>query len=315
MESAGRPAVSNTQEESTSCPHRATQSRRCSDAHGPLISKETFDVVQDKLRQNSGRSMTVTPRPERHYLLKGVIRCVYCLMPMWAQTYRSGWRSFREHRGSRDHATCPASGGSIPCGLADTQIRKVVEAIELGSRWEEEVLAIISVEDEVELVREKRRKARERLRRLGKAYVDGVYDDDEYHRQKRAQELELDSLSVPEADAAAEAGKLIAEHPRLRSQASLEGRRKLLITMLDAVYVDTRDSRSIVAIKPKAPFKPVFEVATSRKGLEVVLVHDPQAEPRIADQRPPHGHAAEADSRARPTSQTGGAAAASQTQR
>ena len=59
-------------------------------AHEHLVSKEMFDVVQDKLRQNSGRSMTLTPRPERQYLLKGIIRCAYCLMPMWAQTYNSG---------------------------------------------------------------------------------------------------------------------------------------------------------------------------------------------------------------------------------
>ncbi len=48
--------------------------------------------------------------------------------------------------------------------------------------------------------------------------------------------------------------------------------------------------------KPKAPFKPVIEVAATREGSEVVLVHDQEAEPRIADQPPPHGHGLEADS-------------------
>ena len=48
--------------------------------------------------------------------------------------------------------------------------------------------------------------------------------------------------------------------------------------------------------KPKAPFKPVFEVATTREGSEVALVHDPEAEPRISDQPPPHGHGLEAES-------------------
>ena len=43
----------------------------------------------------------------------------------------------------------------------------------------------------------------------------------------------------------------------------------------------------IVAIKPKAPFKPVFEVATTREGSEVVLVHDPDAKPQIPSQPPP----------------------------
>ena len=108
-------------------------------------------------------------------------------------------------------------------------------------------------------------------------------------------EVELESLVLPEADAAASAGKLISELPRLWSDANLEERRKLLLTMLDAVYVDSKQN-IIVAIKPKAPFKPVFSVATTREGSDVVLVHDPDAEPRIADQPPPHGQGAEADS-------------------
>jgi hypothetical protein len=30
--------------------------------------------------------------------------------------------------------------------------------------------------------------------------------------------------------------------------------------MLDAVYVDTKNTTSIVAIRPKLPFKPIFQV-------------------------------------------------------
>ena len=71
---------------------------------------------------------------------------------------------------------CPASGGSIPCDVADVQIGKIPEAIELGPRWEEAVLSIVSVWDEAESIREKRHEVQERLLRLGKAYVDGVYN-------------------------------------------------------------------------------------------------------------------------------------------
>ena len=70
-------------------------------------------------------------------------------------------------------------------------------------------------------------------------------------------------------------------------------RRKLLLTMLDAVYVDGKDENRIVAIKPKAPFRPVFQVATTREGSGVVLVHEPNARPQIADQPPPGGHEAD----------------------
>jgi len=261
--------------------------------HDAVVTADLFDVVQDKLRVNSGRSKTLDPRPEREYLLKGIIRCAHCLMPMWAQTYKNGRRYYREHRGSRGHAVCPATGGSIRCEVADEQIGNLVEAIELGPKWEEEVLSIISVKDEVESIAERRRKAHERLRRLGRAYVDGVYDDEEYRRQKRKLEMELESLVAPEADAAGEAGRLIERLPELWSGANEGERRKLLLTMLDAVYVDSKDERRIVAIKPKAPFRPVFQVASTRAGSGVGLDHDPEAEPQIADQPPPGGQEAD----------------------
>jgi len=63
--------------------------------------------------------------------------------------------------------------------------------------------------------------------------------------------------------------------------------------MLDAVYVDVKEEKRIVAIKPKAPFKPVFQVSTTREGSGVALVHEPDAGPQIADQPPPGGQEAD----------------------
>ena len=156
--------------------------------------------------------------------------------------------------------------------------------------------SIIAVEDELEKVRDRRQKVQERLRRLGRAYVDGVYDDDEYRRQKRTLELELESLVLPEADAAAEAGRLIERLPDLWTGATGEERRRLLVTMLDAVYVDAKDERRIVAVRPKAPFQAVFQVATTREGSEVALVHDSEGAFQNAGQPPSGGYGAEADS-------------------
>jgi hypothetical protein len=86
---------------------------------------------------------------------------------------------------------------------------------------------------------------------------------------------------------------LIDRLPELWSGANEGERRKLLLSMLDAVYVDTRDEKRIVAIKPKAPFKPVFQVASTREGSGVALVHDPDAKPQIANQPPPSGQEAD----------------------
>ena len=91
----------------------------------------------------------------------------------------------------------------------------------------------------------------EKQRRMGKAYVDGLFPDGEYQRQKKLLEMELESLVVPAANAAEEAGNLIINLKSLWAEANLEEKRKLLFTMLDAVYVDARKTKSIVATETR----------------------------------------------------------------
>ena len=51
----------------------------------------------------------------------------------------------------------------------------------------------------------------------------------------------------------------------------MENRRKLLLTMLDAVYVDTLEEKAIVGIQPKPAFLPLFEVAAAGEDRDVAL--------------------------------------------
>ena len=86
--------------------------------------------------------------------------------------------------------------------------------------------------------------------------------------------MDLESLEVPEVDAAAAAGELLNQLPDLSSGASLDQRHELAVRMLDGVYVDLKDSRSIVAIKPKPPFRDVFRLATAREGSGISFLAD-----------------------------------------
>jgi len=233
--------------------------------HDPFVSEELFDVVQTTLKKNSGRSETLQAHPERFYLLKGIIRCAYCGMPMWAQTYKNGHTYYREHKATRSLGICSGGGGSLPCEVVDEQVKKLVSAIELGPRWLEEVLAVVNLKDDVDRVKKERKLAQEKLKRMARTYIDGLLPEDEYNRQRKLLEQQLESLIVPEASAAEEAGKLIQDLPKLWAEANQEEHRKLLITMLDAVYIDTKQSKSVIAVKPKPPFRPVFEVAANRK--------------------------------------------------
>ena len=96
----------------------------------------------------------------------------------------------------------------------------------------------------------------------------------------------MSSLVVPGVDAAREAGKLLEDLPTLWEEANLTERRMLLLAMLDAVYVDTVQEKSIVAIRPKPAFQPLFKIATTREGSDVVLINEPPEasnEPEAAD--------------------------------
>ena len=239
-----------------------------------MIEQDIFETVQTTLKKNSGRSETLAVKPERQYLLKGVVRCAYCGLPMSSQTYNSGSTYYREHKTSRSSGAC-MEGGSVTCQNIDSQVDKLVCAIELGPQWLEEVLSIISMKDEVARVKKDRATVLEKQRRMGKAFVDGLFPDEEYHRQKKLLEMELESLVVPAANAAEEAGNLIMNLKNLWAEANLEQRRKLLLTMLDAVYVDARKTKSIVAIKPKPPFKPIFQVAVAKEGSEIRIINEP----------------------------------------
>ena len=98
-------------------------------------------------------------------------------------------------------------------------------------------------------------------------------------RKKRSVEDKLATLEVPGVDAAMETGKLLEDLPVLWEEAGLTERRKLLMAMLDAVYVDTVEEKSVVAIRTKPAFRPIFELATTRAGSGIVLINKTPPDP------------------------------------
>ena len=108
---------------------------------------------------------------------------------------------------------------------------------------------------------------------MARTYIGGLIPEDEYNRQRKLLEHKLESLIVPKANAAEEAGRLIHNLPRLWSEANIEEQRKLLLTMLDAVYVDTKNSKSVIAVRPKPPFRPVFQVAAQREESVIKIIN------------------------------------------
>ena len=240
-------------------------------SHQALVSDGLFQQAQSAMKRNSGRSQSLHPGPEREYLLKGLVKCAHCGMALWAQTLKRGSCLYREQKGSRGDGYCVNRSRSMTFQVPDEQISRIIEAILLPETWVDLVLAQIHLADEVERVKHERIQAEHQLRQLGRANVDGLSLDDDYRREKRGLEEKLAALVVPEVDATREAGMLLDDLPELWEEADLVERRKILITMLEAVYVDTVEQRAIVVLKPKPAFQPLFQIATTKEGSGVVL--------------------------------------------
>jgi hypothetical protein len=55
---------------------------------------------------------------------------------------------------------------------------------------------------------------------------------------------------------------------------SLEDKHSLLLNRHDAVYVDLADTQSVVAIKPKPSFYPLFDSLGQRLGSTIKVLKD-----------------------------------------
>ncbi len=159
----------------------------------------------------------------------------------------------------------------MPCQVPDEQISRIIEAILLPETWMDRMLATIQVVDEVKRVNRERKEAEQALKRLGQVYLDGLLEPEEYRRRKRTLEEKLHTLVVPGVDAVQQAGKLLEDLPTLWGRTDLGERRKILVTMLDGVYVDTVEEKAVVALRPKPAFQALFQIATTREGSGVIL--------------------------------------------
>lgn len=239
-------------------------------AHQAIIDDELFNRVQERLKLAKSRSKTYSPS-YRLYLLKGLVRCIYCGYPLWSETTTKGYTYYREPKSSRANLHCPASGKAIVGHLLDDQIDSVIKSLVLLPSWRARIIDKLSTLSEREGILKQREHIETKLRRLARAYVDGLVDEGEYNVQRTLLQDALNSLVIPEADAALKAGELLENLGPVWGKATLDEKHKLLAGMLEAVYVDMMASRAIVGIQPKAPFYPLFESLKNQTGNKITV--------------------------------------------
>jgi site-specific DNA recombinase len=242
--------------------------------HDAIIDEKIFNQVQQKLRQAKNRSRSVSSA-FRTYLLKGIIRCIYCGYSLWCETSTRGYTLYRKKRGARGESNCPVCEKSVSCQIIDEQMDKIIESLALEPSWKERIMAKLCAFSERDRIMKERKRITDKLHRLSKTYVDGLVEEGQYDLQRKLLQDNLETLVVPEADEAMKAGELIENLGNIWKCATLEEKHKLLTIMLDAVYVDLLNSRSIVGILPKPTFYGLFE-SLKRKPDSKVTIFNPR---------------------------------------
>jgi len=238
--------------------------------HEALIDEKLFNQVQGRLKQARNRSRSFSAS-FRVYLLKGIARCIYCGYPIWCETNSHGYALYREKRGARPEAKCPVGEKAVRCSIIDSQIDAIIRSLVLEPLWKERIIAKLSTVSEHDRILDERRRTNDRLRRLAKAYVDGLIEESEYDIQRKLLQGSLDALVVPEIDAALDAGELLENLGEIWEKATIEEKHKLLATMLDVVYVDLLTSRTVVGLLPKPAFYALFEALKQRLDSKVIV--------------------------------------------
>ncbi len=231
--------------------------------HQGIVERSLWEQCQDVKDERRKGSKRTSGR-YRPYLLKGLLRCVYCGQRLWAQTGRNGAASYREfssHRG----IPCQVGQGYIGAEVMDNATEKLIQSLTLPESWQIRVLDILSSDMQRTDIEHSRALLKERLRRLSKAYIDGLVTDKEYEIQKQEIQIGLDRLVSPQETETITAGNYITDLAAIWQEADTAERWTILSRMLDAVYCDV-EQKTLVGIKPKPPFVPIFTLVESLIG-------------------------------------------------
>ena len=113
----------------------------------------------------------------------------------------------------------------------------------------------------------KRREAlAQKIDRARELYLEGDLSKERYDLIKSNADAEMDRIYIPELDDAKEAAKLLQDFNALWKGASTSSRNRLLLTILEAIYVDV-ERREIVGLRPRRAFLTLFETIVDNDAL------------------------------------------------
>ncbi len=229
------------------CGYIKYKGREYKGKHEAIVSEELFQRVQSRKQKREIIRTVHGPKG----MLQGMIACAYCHNPLHSDRHRQKVPLYRE----RHAHECLTNNTFVVANTIDKQVAIIVFSLELDDDWKKRMAELcISQNDgpDPALLQDKRR-------RLGKAYADGAFTDEEYKNRLSEIDLQVQQSSNTNIFILEEAVELFSDIPMLWSEATTDERRKLLGTLVEKVYIDMK-TKKVTAIRPTPAFRALFGV-------------------------------------------------------
>lgn len=238
--------------------------------HQPIITKELFEKCMEVRSKHARRPRAhISKAKSKHpNLLQRIICCDHCERQLRIQTVidknvpKYGYYQESSRMRGLD---CKFSSKVVRTNVADNQVFDFLSQIRLPENWQKDINHLLEDMDTVRQIENRRVQIGDELRRLGRAFTDGVFNEIEYENRRAKLIAEKDSLVVPDGARIIEIGLQLESVKEILDQATNDEKYQILHLLFDCVYYDF-SLKKIVRFKPKTEFVHLFRLAAPLVG-------------------------------------------------
>jgi hypothetical protein len=227
--------------------------------HLPIVDQSLFDAVQKRKKENrSRRTATVNRLSNNPHLLTGLLRCDQCGAKLWSQRQGNRGGTYYKVPDKGLEHPCRHTGKAFNGQVIEDQASLIFADFTLRDDWIDWVIETYVDKSDLAEGLKRRGALTQEIERARLLCLEGDLSKERYHLIKSNAEAEMDSVYVPELDDAQETAKLLQDFNALWRAATAGQRNRLLLTILEAIYLDV-ESRQIVGLRPRQAFLTLFE--------------------------------------------------------
>ena len=238
--------------------------------HEPIITKELFEECMEVRKKHANRPRThISKAKQKHiHLLQRIIYCNHCGRPLRIQTVsvenRKKYGYYQEASKLRG-LECEFSSKVVRMKVAEDQVFDFLSRLQLPEDWQNEIRRLAEDMDIVRKIESRKEKIDDDLRRIGRAYADGVFTESEYENRRTKLLNEKSSLVVPDGAKVIEIGLRLESLQEFLEYATDDEKYQILHILFDFFNYDFIQAK-IVSFKPKAEFAVIFRLAAPLTG-------------------------------------------------